>query len=132
MRIRHETVTTRTSTDADALHDPVVARTLQHIRSHLDERLDADSLARNVGYSKRMLQLRVEKSLGTSLGKAVRNIRLAAARQLIVGSPHPLSEIANHCGFASASHLTQLVKSTFGKTPLELRHSSTLQINPGT
>lgn len=132
VRIRHETVTTRTSTDADALHDPVVARTLQYVRSHLDERLDADSLARNVGYSKRMLQLRVEKSLGTSLGKAVRNIRLAAARQLIVGSPHPLSEIASRCGFASASHLTQLIKSAFGKTPLELRHSSTLRIHPGT
>ena len=129
VRVLNQTVTARTSTDTDALGDPFVANTLRYVKSHLSERITAGILARQIGYSKRMLELRIQKSLGTSLGKAVRDMRISAARDLIIGSKLPLFEIASRCGFANASHLSRLVHKAFDTTPTALRRSAVIQRN---
>lgn len=114
-------VTSRLSTDADAISDPFVAAALRHVRNHLDGKLDAATLARKVGYSKHMLQIRTERALGHTLGEEVRNLRIAAAHDLIVETDRPIAEIADMCGFTSVSHLAVRFKETYGTKPLALR-----------
>lgn len=116
-------VTSRRSTDADALADSYVASTLRYARSHLNGRLDAATLARRVGYSKHTLQIRAERALGHTLGEEIRRMRIAAARELVTDTDMPIAEIADACGFTSVSHLALRFKETCGQTPLALRRA---------
>lgn len=116
-------VTSRRSTDADALADAYVASTLRHARGHLDGQLDAATLARRVGYSKHGLQIRAERALGHTLGEEIRRMRIAAAHELVTDTDMPIAEIAAACGFTSVSHLAMRFKETCGQTPLAFRRA---------
>ena len=114
-------VTSRLSTDVDALADPFVAAALRHARNHLNGKLDAATLARKVDYSKHMLQIRAERALGHTLGEEIRRLRLAAAHDLIAETETPIADIADKCGFTSVSHLALRFKEAYGSKPLALR-----------
>ena len=121
IRFAAHRVTTRLSTDADALSDRFVAEALRHARTDLSGRLDAETLARRVGYSKHMLQIRARRALGHTLGEEIRQMRLAAARDLVAETDMPIAEIAETCGFTSISHLALRFREAFGATPLAWR-----------
>lgn len=121
VKIPHRHVVSRFSTDADALSDPFVARTLAWARMHLDDKLDSMTLARRVGYSKRMLQLRVEKALGIPLGEEIRRLRTRAALEMLSDGNMPVTDIAAACGFSNVSHLVLRVRAATGLTPLAYR-----------
>lgn len=121
IRTRHTQVITRFSTNIDALGDPFVAKVLSWARNHLDAKLNAESLAKRIGYSKHALQIRTERALGTTLGEAIRRLRLNEALQLLERTDDPVSEIAVRCGFTSTSHLGLRTKESTGLTPLAYR-----------
>ena len=123
IRFAAHRIVTRLSTDADALSDRFVAEALRHARDHLAGRLDAETLARRIGYSKRMLQIRAERALGHNLGEEIRRMRLAAAKELVAETELPISEIAESCGFTSVSHLAMRFREGLGVTPLAWRRS---------
>lgn len=123
-------VVTRTSTDADSIGDPFVARALEWIRHHLDGDLDAGAIARGIGYSKRALQYRTERSLGISLGESVKRMRLSAAKELLAGTTLPVSEVAERCGFSGTSHLSLRIRESTGMTPLIYRRHVSPLNNP--
>lgn len=118
---RHTSVMTRASTDIDAVTDPFVARALDWIRRNPAARLDAETLAKKIHYSSQLLRNRVKNALGTTLAEEIRCIRLKAAVDLITTTKRPIAEIAESCGFTSASHLGLRIREAYGKTPLELR-----------
>ena len=123
IRSAHHRVVSRLSTDADALADPFVARSLAWARTHLCDRLDAATLARRVGYSKRMLQLRFERALGVPLGEEIRRLRTRAAMELLAETDLPVADIAAQCGFNSVSHLSLRLREATSLTPLAYRQS---------
>ena len=124
IRVVHRRVISRLSTDTDAIADPLVALTLRYARTHLFSRLDAATLARRVNYSKLMLQMRVERALGHSLGEEIRRLRLSAAAELLAETDKPIAEVAEACGFTSVSHLALRVREAFGLTPLAYRRQN--------
>lgn len=117
----HGRIITRASSDQDAATDPFVARALAYAARHLDQNPTAEDLAVRIGCSRRTLQARVRRTLGTTLGREIHRMRLDAARTLIRDTDRSLSEIAENCGFASASHLCADIKAAFGMTPVQLR-----------
>ena len=121
IRFAAHRVTTRLSTDADALSDRFVADALRYAYANLSGRLDAETLAKRVGYSKHMLQIRAQKALGHTLGEEIRQIRLSAAKDLVAETDMPIAEIAETCGFTSVSHLALRFREAFGTTPLAWR-----------
>lgn len=121
IRFASRRITTRLSTDADALSDRFVAEALRHARGHLADRLDAATLARRIGYSKHMLQIRAERALGHTLGEEIRRMRLAAAKELVTETDMPIADVAESCGFTSVSHLALRFRQRLGATPLAFR-----------
>lgn len=124
IRFAAQRVVTRVSTDADALEDRFVADAIRYARAHLADRLDAATLARRIGYSKRMLQLRAERALGHTLGEEIRQMRLAAAKELVAETSLPIADIAQECGFTSTSHLALRFRESLGMTPLDWRRKA--------
>ena len=123
IKTRNRHVVSRLSTDADALTDPFVGRTLAWARTHLDGKLDAATLARRICYSKRMLQLRFERALGVPLGEEIRRLRTRAAMELLAETDLPVADIASQCGFNSVSHLSLRLREATSLTPLAYRKS---------
>ena len=123
IRTAHTRIQRRASTDIHAVADPFVARALNWIRNHLDEGASVETIARGIGYSKRMLQSRARKALGTSLGDEVRRIMLTTAAELLANTEKSVSEIAAECGFTSVSHLSLRFKRQYLTTPLAFRKS---------
>lgn len=127
IKLRRARVVSRRSTDADALNDPFVAKALAYARTHLFAKLDLPTLARHVGYSPRMLQLRAERALGHALPEEIRSIRLSSALELIRETDLPIAEIAESCGYTSVSHLAMRIREASGATPLGVRKAMTAQ-----
>lgn len=121
---RHTRVVSRASTDLTACDDALVSQTLTWARSHLSEDLSADKLARRINYSKRMLQIRTQKALGTTLGDEIRKMRLSSAADLLVNTKLPVADIAAACGFTNVSHLSMRLLQAYHLTPLALRQTS--------
>lgn len=121
IRFAAQRAITRVSTDADALDDRFVADAIRYARAHLAGRLDAATLARRIGYSKRMLQIRAERALGRTLGEEIRQMRLAAAKELMAETDMPVADVAQACGFTSTSHLALRFRESLGMTPLAWR-----------
>ena len=124
IRTRHAQVVTRRSTDASAVSDIFVAKTLDWAKAHLGERLTADVLARRAGCSKPYLQSRVAKVLGLTLAAAIRRLRLEKAAEMLVATDLPVAEIAVRCGFACVSHFAILMRRAYGSTPLVYRREN--------
>lgn len=123
LKVAARHVVSRLSTDADALDDRFVSEALRYARNNLSSKLDAASLARRTGYSKRLLQLRTERALGHSLGLEIRRLRLDAALERLAQTQQPIADIAAACGYTSTSHLSLRVKEATGLTPLGYRSS---------
>jgi len=124
IRTRHTKVVTRHSTDADAITDIFVAKAFDWARSHLDEKLTADVLARRAGCSERYLQNRAAQTLGVSLGAAMRRLRLSAATEFLTTTDQPIADIAARCGFPCVSHFAVRMREAYGLTPLAYRKRS--------
>ncbi|WP_193080240.1 AraC family transcriptional regulator [Brevibacterium aurantiacum] len=81
---------------------------------------DVAALAGSLNISERQLR-RVFRSYGRTPGRRLRDVRLDAARGLIVSTSRPLKTVAAATGFVSGESLTRAYRSRFGTTPSEDR-----------
>jgi AraC family transcriptional regulator len=63
------------------------------------------------------------KCYGMSLGEYQRQSKIRQAVTLLTDTHLPISDIASDCGFFDQSHLTNMLRSSTGFTPSELRRS---------
>jgi AraC-like DNA-binding protein/CheY-like chemotaxis protein len=86
-------------------------------RQHLDARV----LAHAVGLSADHLAHLVHDRLGVSLMECVTRFRFEVARHLIATTPLILEDIAERCGFSSASHFSRVFLERSGLRPGDYR-----------
>lgn len=107
-------VTTRQSSDANFIADPFLAKVLGIVRQNLSRRHTIVELAAAVGVSKRTLEIRAQLVLGRTLQTEINSIRLNEAVRLLSNSSLTVQDVAEKCGFCSASHLGTRLKAAFG------------------
>ncbi len=114
-------IITRQSTNASLISDPFLAKALNIVRENPAIYHTVNGLADTLGVSRRMLEIKARRVLGTTLKSEIDNIRLKEAMRLIVGTQIAVQEIADRCGFCSASHLGVRIKAVFGRRISEFR-----------
>ena len=97
------------------------ARVLDLVQRRLADDLPLEDLAAAAGVSRFHFLRLFKNSLGTTPHRFVLEQRLAAARQLLEGTPMPLAEIAAVTGFSSQSHLGTAMRRRFGMAPGQWR-----------
>ncbi|ATH78483.1 MULTISPECIES: AraC family transcriptional regulator [Halomonadaceae] len=105
------------------------------IRRHLADELRVADLAKLACLSEAHFSERFRAQTGLSPWQYVRRQRLHAARQLILQSRLPLTDIAIQTGFANQSALSHAFRSSYGASPRQLRQgtaSATLPTTNGT
>ena len=118
---RHDSVITRTSTDAQAISDPFVSRAIMHVRAHLSDRPTLPELAKIAGCSKTVLNIHARRALGHTITEEISRLQLSAAIERLANTSRSVDEIAIECGFCSASHLGMRMKAATGNSPKRYR-----------
>ena len=99
----------------------LVRQGLAYIRAHACERITPSDVARQLGVSRRLAELRFSQICGKTVRAAIEEERLERVRRLLLRTDHPLSHIAEQTGFLAVSHLSSLFKKRFGTSPLAWR-----------
>lgn len=103
---------------------PKVASAIRCMETHLQNPLPIPAIARRVNLSDRTLELQFKAALGLTPHAYYLDLRLNAARRLLLQSPSDASTIADASGFASASSLARAFRRKYGQSPSELRRGA--------
>ena len=119
--IRGHSFFERESTRAKTTGYNIAMDAANYIRNHSHLGIRPETVARRLGVSRRLLDLRFRQIDGRSLNEAILQARLERARQMLSETDAPIAEIADSCAFRHVSYLTRLFKKTYGMPPAAWR-----------
>ena len=99
----------------------MVDRVLHLMQDNLESPLPIAEVARRMGCSQKLLEVRMQAELQGTPNAIYRRLRLNLARKLVAETDQTVAEIAGRCGYENASALTRAFKVQFGCTPRQLR-----------
>lgn len=94
---------------------------IDYIESHLDGKLDLETVASAVYYSKYHLHRMFANTVGMTLHDYVQRRQLTEAAKLLVFSEQPIIDIALICGYESQQAFTSVFKAMYKTPPAEYR-----------
>ncbi len=105
------------------VHDPNLVRCLELMDANIENPIDINTIASQMGLSVRQIQRLFRRYLGTSPNAYYSDMRLDNARYLIQHTTMNIGEVALATGFAGSTHFTRIYRRKFGVTPSESRKS---------
>jgi len=118
-------VVTRLSSDVLAVADPAIRAALRLIREQAHLRVPVESIAREVGLSRSVLQRRFRALLNRSVHQELVSARIKYARELLTKTDLTLMAVAERSGFGPyQEYLGAVLKKHIGKTPGQVRAES--------
>lgn len=102
-----------------SMNSETVTRAVAIIRASIESPMPIGALADRVGVSPRQLERQFKVHLGTSPVNFYRRERLKRARELLLYTNLPISEIAVATGFGSQSHFARSYRVEYGRSPKE-------------
>jgi len=112
------------------IHRQDIVYALELMESNIATPLDRSAVAARVGLSTRQIDRLFASLLGASFADHYRSIRLERARNLLLQSTLPITEVALACGFANASHFSRAYSAMFGIPPRRDRIQAGRQVKP--
>ena len=94
-----------------------VMTAIDYIESHLHEKLDLETVARAVHYSKYHMHRMFTDTVGLTIHDYVQRRQLTEAAKLLVLSDRPILEIALSAGYESQQSFTDIFKAMYKKSP---------------
>ena len=113
-------VDARASTDVLLSEDPLVSKALQCIRDHCLGPISVDFVHKQLGISRRKLEMRMKQATGRSPHWAICQARVEKAKRWLLQTDDTLAKIATDCGVAQ-NQFYNLFKRFTGMTPGQYR-----------
>lgn len=110
-------ITVRQSTDSVAVNDPELAMALAFIRKHATERINVNTVLKQVPIGRRSLELQCLKILGRSPAAEIRRIRIQKAARLLEETELSIHQIARKSGFENPNILLRNFRRSHGMSP---------------
>lgn len=103
--------------------NPHLIEAIECMERHLEDTLDCQQIAEQIGLSLRHMTRLFQNNLGATPARFYMTLRLKRARALLQQTALPIHEIGLACGFTSSSHFIRCYREQFGHTPTaERRH----------
>ena len=102
-------------------HAVLISRSLAHVDAHLDQVLDANTLADRAAMSRHHFHRMFKAHVGCTVASYVTWRRLQRACALLVSGPEPVLEIALAVGYESAQALAKAMRRELDTSPTALR-----------
>ncbi|MEQ9722205.1 helix-turn-helix domain-containing protein [Yersinia alsatica] len=110
-------------------HLALVCALSKWVETHLGRVIYLEELAVYSGYSLWHMQKIFKEVTGISLGKYIRERRLAGAVYQLRSSDSTIFDIALDFGFGSQSHFTYMFRKRYGITPYDFRQNTDINLN---
>ncbi|GJL83371.1 MAG: AraC family transcriptional regulator [marine bacterium B5-7] len=110
----------QSSTDS-VVGDAKVRRAVLMMEQNLTNPLPISKIAQSLQLSPRQLQRKFRRATGKSLMDFSRELRLEYAREQILRTKRPITNIAYECGFSDSSHFARCYRRCFGESPSATR-----------
>lgn len=94
---------------------------MNYIRSHTNEPLSIDDVAKSIHRSNSYTMKHFKEELGINMGAYIMRCKLEEAKSLLTYSNKSLIEISNYLCFSSQSYFQNVFKKKYGITPLQYR-----------
>jgi LacI family transcriptional regulator len=114
-------VVTRRSTDILAVNDPDLARALRFIRENAVRAITVDEVVAAACISRSTLERRFRLVLDRSPLDEINRVRVERARQLLVETDWPMTQVAKESGFHDGRNLSEVFHARTGDTPSAYR-----------
>ena len=111
----------RRSTELVAIDDSDVATALQFIHTQSSAILTVDNVVESTCVSRRILEIRFRKLLGSTILQEIRKVRIERSKRLLLETDYSIEKIAETVGFATGSYFVQFFCNTTGMTPAKFR-----------
>jgi len=111
----------RRSTESVMIGDSEVAAALQFIHTQPPAELAIDSVVESTCVSRRVLEIRFRKLLGSTILREIQKVRIERAKRLLLETDYSIDRIAEMVGFATGSYFVQFFRSKTGRTPAKFR-----------
>lgn len=99
----------------------LVGNAIAYMNSHFSEDIQIEQLPAMVNMSRRNFFYRFRRSTGYAPAEYLREIRLSRAKEMLLQTEYPISEIALDCGFCDGNHMCRIFRQHTGCTPREFR-----------
>ena len=86
-----------------------------------DKHITIPQLARQSGINEAKLKEGFKELYGNSIHTYLQQLRLEKAKQLLLTTSMPITDITYHIGYSHVTHFTTLFKKEVGLTPTEWR-----------
>ena len=94
---------------------------ISQVLNYIDRKISIDDLAKNMKLSPKYFIDKYKKLSGETPMRAVRRIRLAQARMLLLTTGMTLKEVARMVGLSNEYHLSRLLRQQYGVTITAIR-----------
>jgi len=111
----------RASSDTVACADPLVARAVRFVREQAHRRIGVRDILAQVPASRRTLEIRFRRELGTTLHAEIVRARIDRARRLLAETEMPVKAVALACGFATPQRFHAVFRRETGSAPAAFR-----------
>lgn len=98
-----------------------IRRIQQYVAENIDQELSLLKLADTVHFNPSYLSRFYHQQTGERLQDFINRVRLENAAALLDGSPLPIKDIAQRCGYGSSKYFSKLFRQQYGLAPVEWR-----------
>ena len=116
-----KTIVRRGSTAEVSQAGKLVQKAVAFVRKNALRGITVEDVAKHLGCSRRLADLRFRELQGNSIGKTILTIRLEEAKRLLKSTHDSIDKIAADCGYENTNSLRNLFKRRFGLTMREYR-----------
>ena len=102
----------------------ILESVIEYIETHLNQKLNQDTVAFAVGYSKYHLNRLFSNHLSMTIHQYIMRRRFTEAARLLVLSDKPIMQIAAQYGYGSSQAFSSAFKSVYKVSPAEYRKRS--------
>ncbi len=108
---------------AGDLSDARLKRVIEYMSTNFGEQISLEQLAHEAGISKYHFVRLFRRKVGVTPVRHLSQIRLEAARDLLITTNLRIRDVARICGFIAPSHFSTAFAARYGKTPDKFREA---------
>lgn len=102
-------------------YSPVIIECRYYIAKNIQNKLCLPNIAAHCGLSPRWLSRKFLKETGESITEYIQRVKLDRARQLLLYTDFPISDISNILQYSTQSYFTEQFKKRYHVTPKKFR-----------
>lgn len=106
--------------------EEIVSFVKEYIRQNFKQQINFAALAESYGFSSAYLSKIFQKHTGMSPSGYLKDLRMSAAKSMLMNPDIPISTISTQVGFQDQFHFSKTFKTCTGLSPTEYRSQNTL------